>query len=272
MSFEKPITKITSPQNAKIKDVARLRSERHRKKHKKILIDGVREIERAIHSGFQIEELFCCSSHLDSSAATLFDRLPQASTHVFELTEQVFGKISFGQRNEGFVAVAAERRLELNQLELSSNPFLVILDAIEKPGNIGAVFRTAAAAGVEAILLTNEVSHPFNANSVRASLGTVFELPFVSTTFVEVQNFLAARNIQVVTTRVDGPTSYTQFDFSGPSAIVMGSEAEGISPEWYGADSITIPMHRSVDSLNISTSSAIIIFEAHRQRHQLDSI
>ena len=265
MSFDRPIFEITSSQNPRIKEVVKLRGERHRKKQQKILIDGVRELRRAVKAGLDLLELYLCDP---SSGAKPIDSesVLNAAKNIYSVPTKIFEKISYGNRNEGVVAVAAERSVTLDELKLSDSPLLLILDGIEKPGNVGAVFRTASAAGVDAILLSNEVSNPFNANAIRASLGTVFEIPFVSDAKPKIVDFLASKQIRVVTTRVDGAFDYCSYDFKNPVAIVMGSEADGVHEEWFDQDSITISMNRSVDSLNISATAAIVTFEAKRQR------
>lgn len=256
------ISEITSLQNPRIKEVVKLRQERQRKKQKKILIDGLREIQRAFDAGFQMEELYVCDD-AEIAAARQFGN---EQTQLYKVSDSAFAKMAYGNRNEGVIAVATEKVLELSELKLSELPFFLVLDGIEKPGNIGAVFRSASAAGVDAILLSNEISHPFNANAIRASLGTVFEVPFVCAGTEQLTSYLNEKGIQIVTTLVDSEVAYTNFDYNQPLALVMGSEAEGVVDQWTTFDSITIPMKRSVDSLNISVSAAIVMFEVVRQR------
>lgn len=256
---------ITSSQNPQIKEVVKLRTERQRKKQQRILVDGVREISRAAAAGFELESLFVCE---ERSAEYLDDSFwskvhPRRGYHV---SPEVFPKIAFGDRNEGVVAVFVEKQIQLSDLSLGTSPLILVLDGIEKPGNVGAVFRTASAAGVDAVILTNAFCHPFNPNAVRASLGTVFELPFVVETVPAVTGFFEERQIRVVTTRVDTEVDYTGVDYAQPIAVVLGSEAHGVSQPWREFDGVTIPMTRSVDSLNISATAAIIAFEARRQR------
>lgn len=258
-------TEIVSPHNGTIKEVAKLRAERHRKRRERILIDGTREIQRAAAAGFEIESLFFCAGERESASDLEALTLLPAG-HRYRVAPAAFHKMAFGDRNEGVVAVAREKQRTLDSLTLGTVPLLLVLDGIEKPGNVGAVFRTAAAAGIDAILLTNERCSPFNANAVRASLGTVFELPFVSDSPENVIRFLKRRGIRIVATRVDASTEYTAWDLNQPVALVLGSEAEGVAPVWQAFESMVIPMNRSVDSLNISATAAIVAFEAQRQR------
>ncbi|MEC9091116.1 MAG: TrmH family RNA methyltransferase [Planctomycetota bacterium] len=269
MNLNSPIVEIASAQNSKIKEVVRLRTERQRRKQNRILIDGLREISRAIRAGFNIEEIFFCGDPLSANSSQEMSALLKSNAvRGYQLSRSAFEKIAYGDRNEGVVAIAIPRERQLNELELGALPLLVVLDGIEKPGNIGAVFRTASAAGVDAILVSNEVCHPFNANAIRASLGTVFEVPFVSTSQPEIAGYLDAKGVSVVTTRVDARKNYYDCDLTGPVAIVMGSEANGVAKEWHSCDSIGIPMDRSVDSLNVSATAAIVSFEAVRQRNR----
>ena len=256
---------ITSTQNPKLKEVVRLRQERQRKKGKKILVDGVREVYKATRAGFRLEGLFVDSTRNEGDfPADLFAAVDSSS--IFRLPGDVFGKIAFGERNEGVVAVFHEKKKSLFDLQLSKAPLILILDGIEKPGNVGAVFRSASAAGVDAIILTNEVCSPFNANAIRSSLGTVFELQFANAMFSEAVKFLADNKIDVVTTRVDSKVDYTEFDFTQSIGIVLGSEAQGVAAEWNQYQSVIIPMQSEVDSLNISATAAVVAFEARRQR------
>ena len=260
-------TEIQSPQNPRIKEVARLRQEKNRRREKKILIDGYREVQRAIRCGVRIEELFLCFEGRDPGQhARLVELSRECGAATFEVSGRAFEKMAFGNRNEGLVAVAGEKKLSLAQLELSESPLVLVLDGIEKPGNIGAVFRTAAAAGVEAILLTGVVAHPWNANAIRSSLGTVFEIPFVLSEYREAIAFLEKHRVTPLVTRVDGELCYSQCDLTQGVAVVLGSEADGVAEDWYRHDSLTLPMNRSVDSLNISATAAIVAFEAKRQR------
>lgn len=252
---------ISSQQNPQVKRVIRLRQERFRKKAGKVLIDGRREIRRAVENGYVIDEIYCCRP--DENRELLEMAQP---SRLYVTSESVFSRVAFGDRNEGLVAVATEKPHSLKDIKKTENALLLILDGIEKPGNVGAVFRTASAAGVDAIILTNAVSVPYNANSIRSSLGTVFEVPFAIATVEETVSYLQRHEIGIVVTRVDGELKYTEYDFSRPVAIVLGSEAEGVATSWHAHPSITIPMRRSVDSLNISATAAILAYEATRQR------
>ncbi|MDG2470622.1 MAG: RNA methyltransferase [Pirellulaceae bacterium] len=231
------------------------------------MIDGVREVRRAVENGFEITELYLCQTGITTgNRDALLDIAARVDAATFLLPSAIFSKISFGNRNEGVVAVASERRRDLSDLQLPSNPFLMVLDGIEKPGNVGAVFRSATAAGVDAILLTNSLCEPFNPNSVRASLGTVFELPFASCDVTQAMDFCERIGVSTVVTRVDGDQLYTDCNYQDPIAIVLGSEAAGVQETWKTCRSVIIPMKKGMDSLNISATAAVLAFEVARQR------
>lgn len=186
----------------------------------------------------------------------------------FELSDEAFAKVGYGNRNEGVVALAESFEASLLDLDLGPHPLILVLDGIEKPGNVGAVFRTASAAGVDAIFLTNELCSPLNPNAIRASLGTVFGLPFASCTVADAKEFFEKQQVRPIATRIDGQCEYTEFDYTQSVAIVLGSEDQGVHDDWKDIESVTIAMQHSVDSLNISATAAIFSFEANRQRKQ----
>lgn len=234
------------------------------------MIDGIRETRRAIDAGVKLTEVFLnFSSSTDSDRAALLAIASALQVPTFELSDEAFAKISFGNRNEGIVAVADSFEHSLSNLKLSACPLILVLDGIEKPGNIGAVFRTASAAGVDAIFLTNELCNPLNPNAIRASLGTVFGLPFISCSVSAAKHFFEQNRIRPIATRIDGHCAYTEFDYTQSIGIVLGSEDQGVHEEWKDIESVTIPMKHSVDSLNISATAAIFSFEANRQRNQI---
>lgn len=233
------------------------------------MIDGVRETRRAIDAGVKLTELYLnFSTSTDSQREDLLAIVLTSQVPAYELSDEAFAKVGYGNRNEGVVALAESFETSLSDLELSPHPLILVLDGIEKPGNVGAVFRTASAAGVDAIFLTNELCSPLNPNAIRASLGTVFGLPFVSCTVPDAKEFFARQEIRPIATRIDGQCEYTEFDYSQSVAIVLGSEDQGVHDDWKDIESVTISMQHSVDSLNISATAAIFSFEATRQRMQ----
>lgn len=263
----KPI--IESLQNPKIKATLRLRESRFRRRSGQILIDGIREIGLAKKAGVQIESLFYMPPAV---GGPMVDWLAQDwSAEILQpVSPRVLDKISFGERNSQAVAVARAPETGLARLLLPENPLLLVLDNAEKPGNIGAVARTAHTAGADALLLTDPKCELFNPNAIRSSLGTVFSLPIAVTTGDECRKWLAKGRIRSFCARVDASVCMWKCDFRGAVALVLGSEAYGLGPLWKSSSEVTsvqIPMIAYADSLNLSVSAAVLCYEAIRQRH-----
>jgi TrmH family RNA methyltransferase len=180
----------------------------------------------------------------------------------------IFGKLAFGQRTEGVLGVAEMPKATLDRLLLPDLPLVAVLEGVEKPGNLGAVLRSADAAGVSALVAADARTDLYNPNAIRASLGTIFSLPVASATTQETLAWLRDRGLAVFASRVDGSVPYTEADFRHAAAIVLGSEAEGLSPAWSGpgVTAIRLPMCGAADSLNVSTAAAVLFYEALRQR------
>jgi RNA methyltransferase, TrmH family len=264
---------ITSLQNPRVKDAVRLRDGRHREKQGRILIDGARELRRAIAAGVKLLEMFVCEPlcHSDD-ARELLAALPHCGGDVWHVSEAVFERLAFGQRTEGVLGVAEMPRPTLATLELEQScPLIAVLEGVEKPGNVGAVLRSADAAGVSAVVVANGRTDLFNPNAIRASLGTIFTMPVCEATSGEVLEWLRQRRFQIVAARVDGSVRYTEVDCRGPTAIVLGAEAVGLSPIWSGEGitAVHLPMLGAADSLNVSATAAVLFYEALRQRERV---
>jgi TrmH family RNA methyltransferase len=266
---------ITSMQNPRVKRAVRLRDHRQRRKEQLILIDGARELARAIAAGVSLREVFVCPELCRSTEARrLLEILPGSGGERTDVSAAVFARLAFGQRAEGLVGVAAvgapgtpgRRRLE--DLVLPANPLVAVLEGVEKPGNVGAVLRSADGAGVSALVVAGARTDLFNPNVIRASLGTVFSLPVATAAPGDVLAWLRGRGFQVLAARVKGAVHYTEVDYRRPTAIVLGSEAEGLTPLWSGDDvrGIGLPMLGAADSLNLSAAAAVLFYEALRQR------
>jgi TrmH family RNA methyltransferase len=260
---------ITSPQNPRVKEAVRLRDRRHREKQGRILIDGVRELHRAIDAGVPMIEVFVCDALCKGDAAIqLLSKLDDCGGEVLRVTEPIFEKLAFGDRAEGVVAVAEMPHPTLSSLALPTDALVAVLEGVEKPGNVGAVMRSADAAGVSAVIVADARTDLYNPNAIRASLGTIFTMPVCATTSGDALAWLRRRGFAIFAARVDGSVPYTEADFRGPTAIVLGSEAEGLSPTWTGDDirAVRLPMLGAVDSLNVSVTAAVLFYEALRQR------
>lgn len=260
---------ITSLHNPRVKAAARLRDARHRQKQRRMVIDGAREIARAAAAGVPLEEVYVCPELVHSDEARrLLDELPARVADTFQVTEPVFEKLAFGDRAEGIVAVAAVPSVQLADLRLPADALVAVVEGIEKPGNVGAVLRSADGAGLSALIVADGGTDLYNPAAIRASLGTIFTLPVCQADSAETLAWLRAAGLRIFAARVDGSVPYTRADFRGPAAIVLGSEAGGLSAAWHAADiqAIRLPMLGAADSLNVSATAAILFYEALRQR------
>ena len=263
---------ITSLQSPRVKDAVRLRDRRHREKQGRILIDGARELRRAIAAGAKLLEIFVCEPLCrGDDARHLLATLPQCGGEVWHVAEAVFQRLAFGQRAEGVLGVTETPRPTLATLSWdggSTAPLVAVLEGVEKPGNVGAVLRSADAAGLSAVIVADGQTDLFNPNAIRASLGTIFTMPVCEATSGDVLAWLRERRFQIVAARVDGSVHYAKVDYRQPTAIVLGGEAPGLSPLWSGDDiaAVHLPMHGAADSLNVSVTAAVLFYEALRQR------
>ena len=268
------MTTITSMQNRRVKDAVRLRHGRHRERQGRILIDGAREMARAIRAGADLLEVFVCEKLCTGDdERQLLAMLPDTDAEVFHVYKPVFEKLAFGHRAEGVLGVAETPSCSLDDLSLPENPLVAVLEGVEKPGNVGAVVRSADAAGVSAVIVADGQTDLYNPNTIRASLGTVFTTPVAAGVSGHVLAWLRGRGLAVAAARVDGTQPYTEVDYTRPTAIVLGSEAAGLSPAWSADDITTIrlPMLGEADSLNVSATAAVLFYEARRQRTAADT-
>ena len=262
------MSEITSLQNLRVKAAVRLRNGRHRQRERRILIDGTRELARAMGAGVHVLEAFVSQPLCTDVARGLLDRLAESGAAVLHVSKPVFEKLAFGSRTEGIVAVAATPDADLSKLKLPGNPLVAVLEGIEKPGNVGAVIRSADAAGLHAVIVADPRTDLHNPNAIRASLGTIFTMPVAEASAAETLAWLRRLEFSICAARVDGSRLYTEADFRPPTAIVLGSEAEGLGALWHGDDvtPIRIPMLGAADSLNVSATAATLFYEALRQR------
>ncbi len=260
---------ITSPTNMRIRQLLRLQEKpRERREAGVVIVEGLREIRMAIAAGYSPRELYVAeglaSEKNVSSIAEYFEGTP-----AFLLSQEAFSRIAYRENSDGVIAIFATRTHELDRLQLTENPLLLIAESVEKPGNLGALLRTADAAGVDALIVCDPRTDVYNPNVVRASIGTLFSVQMGVAYSSEVLAWLKQKNILPYAAALSSQAiPYTQADFCQPSAIVVGTEADGLSPLWLSACSthIIIPMHGKADSLNVSVSAAILVFEAIRQR------
>ena len=261
--------RITSLHNARVKAAAKLRQRRSREKQGRIIVDGRREIQRALTAELVWREAYVNEAQQDDEPVQeIVAALTAAGVHVLPVAPGVFQKVNFGEREDGIVAIADAPSVSLDGLKLPADPLVAVLEGVEKPGNVGAVIRTADAAGFSAVAVADAGTDVYNPNTIRASLGAVFTTPVVSAASAEVLRWLQEQEIAVFAARVDGQELYTEIDYRPGSAIVLGSEAAGLGEVWTGAGvtAVKLPMLGAVDSLNVSAAAAVLAYEARRQR------
>ena len=260
---------ITSLQNRRVKDACRLRDRRGRQDQQRIIIDGTREINRALDAGCDVVELFVRQDDIFESAIELLQLKADAcGVEIIPVTPQVFGKLAFGARSEGVVAVARPPHRTLAELRLGPNPVVAVLEGVEKPGNVGAVIRSADGAGVAAVIVVDGATDLYNPNAIRASLGTAFTVPLVAAPAETTRDWLEENGFQIVAARVGAGTNYADISYRRATALVLGSESQGLSDIWQGdaVTPISLPMLGVADSLNVSVTAALLFYEALRQR------
>ena len=285
---------ISSTQNPKIKKLLALQQKSSERRSEGLfVVEGRREIEHCIEAGFEIDSVFYCpaiagktpdqvggdTAQVGGDATQVGGDTAQVggeavmpgcdrASKVFEVSPAVYDKIAYRAGTEGVVAEVKARRSRLEDLDLSSDPLLVVLESVEKPGNLGAVLRSADACGADAVIVCDPLTDLWNPNLIRSSIGAIFTVPTVACSSAECIDFLKAKGIRIFTAQLQDSELYYDTDFRGPSAIVMGTESTGLTDVWRkAADAhIRIPMLGRLDSLNVSVSAAILLFEAVRQR------
>jgi len=261
---------ITSPQNPRIKNLLKLQQKpAERRQQDLTIIEGHRELTIAHQAGVAVQALFVCPELAADARLqeleTMFAHLPEW----FAVSRAVFEKVAYREGSDGVLALVRPPRRRLEDLELPANPLLLVLEAVEKPGNLGAILRTADAAQADAVIICDPRTDLYNPNAIRSSIGCIFTVPTVATTRAELLAWCARRGIRTYAAALTPRARpYTELDFRGPTAFVMGTEADGLTPELMAAcdETIIIPMGGYIDSLNVSTATAILTFEAVRQR------
>lgn len=257
---------ITSAQNPKLKHLMALQEKsRLRREEGVFVVEGRRELEHCIAAGFEIDAVFICPEIYEGGQTC-----PPSgrSARFFHLTKELYEKVAYRGGTEGIIAEVRARNLKLEDLALPENPLVMVLEGVEKPGNLGAVLRSADAAGADAVLVCDPLTDLWNPNLIRASIGAVFTVPVVCCSSDEAIAYLKSRGIRILTAQLQDSSAYYDTDMTCGTAIVMGTEATGLTPVWReAADAhILIPMRGRLDSLNVSVSAAILLYEAVRQR------
>lgn len=257
---------ITSLQNSKIKNATKLWDRHVRDNTDLFLIEGYREILRAVDAQFPLIELFICPPlFLGSNEENLINK---ANVPTYTCSEQVFRKIAYRDRPDGLIAVAKQQHRGLNHLKLGKTPLLLIAEAIEKPGNLGTILRSADASGADALILCDKCTDLYNPNVVRASVGTLFTVPVIESNTEPLLEWLKSHHILILAATPSAKANFTEVDMKQPVAIVVGTEQLGLSQKWMdNADiQVRIPMRGVADSLNVATATTLLLYEALRQR------
>ncbi|WP_224995561.1 RNA methyltransferase [Cesiribacter sp. SM1] len=259
---------ITSPQNPRIKKLLELQEKsRTRRNDNMFVIEGPREIRLAIAGGYRIESLYFCPQLINTQEAR--DAIYEAgNAEQIELSLQVFEKVAYRKTTGGLLAVALMKEHGLHNLELSDNPLILVCEGVEKPGNLGALLRTADAAKLDALIICDPKADFYNPNVIRSSVGCVFTQPIAAATSEETIAWLRQHKIKIYATALTASVRYDTVDLSEPAALVMGTEATGLTNVWLRASdqNIIIPMRGVIDSMNVSAAAAVVVFEAARQR------
>lgn len=266
MLFRDP---ITSAQNPRIKNFIHLQKARERKAQNVFVVEGLKEYTQAIRHKYLFAGIYVCPDLISEVHFKAISAGINPDDGVYPVSKEVFDKIAYREGSGGVIALARPKSHSLLDLNLNTNPLLLVLESVEKPGNLGAILRTADAAGVDAVIVCDPQTDIYNPNVVRSSIGCLFSVPLAVCNSNEAIAWLKSNHIGIYCTYLKAAVPYTAVDFSKPSAIVLGTESEGITAKWIEAadQNIIIPMQGSADSMNVSTSAAVVVFEACRQRN-----
>lgn len=266
------IESVTSAQNPKIKEALTLQEKSKFRREKGLfIVEGRRELQHCVNAGFNVRTLFICPELTsDAPAQQIINIIMRANPQCYgiEIPSHLYNKLAYRGGTEGLIAEIEYQNKTLSDIELSKNPLVVVLESVEKPGNLGAILRSADAAGADAVIICDPLTDIFNPNLIRSSIGAVFTTQVVAASSEETREWLSKNSIQIYTAQLQDSEWYYDTDMTGGTALVMGTESTGLSKIWREAASshIKIPMCGELDSLNVSVSAAILLFEAVRQR------
>lgn len=262
-------TTISSAQNPKIKNIIKLHKSSERKKQGLFLIEGEKEIKHALASGYKLDACFYYKDKISDSLLTTIEK--DKTIKKYEVTSEVFSKIAYRENSGGIVAQAFPKNHDLKNLSLKESPLVIVLETVEKPGNLGAILRTADAAGVDAVIISDPTTDLYNPNVIRASIGCVFSVNIASASSSTVINWLKKHKFKSYAAALQTDKFYDDYNYSGATAFVMGTESVGLTEKWRKAVDhiIKIPMLGINDSLNVSIATAVLVYEALRQRKKI---
>lgn len=266
-------TRLTSLQNPRIKAVLKLSKHQARQEERLTVVEGLRECERLLKADLVPVEAYGCPELMsEQSSLELWQQLlrleQSGQSQCFEITSDLYAKLAYREESTGLLLVIPYLDTRLASLPLRTPAFFVVIEGVEKPGNLGAILRTADAAGVDGLIVCAGATDLHNPNVIRASLGTLFTVPIAEATTNDAIAWLHANKIQIIAAAPDATERYTKVDLTHPVAIVMGSEAHGLGTAWRAAADrlVSIPMHGRADSLNLATATALLLYEVRRQR------
>jgi TrmH family RNA methyltransferase len=256
---------ITSHQNPKIKNVLALEKARERKEQNVFILEGLKELSLAIEGKYVVNTVFFCPQII--SVETILKVVADENV-LIPVQQNVFEKIAYRDSTGGIIAIVQQKKHLLENISLRKNPLVLVLESVEKPGNLGAVLRTADAANIDAVIICDPQTDFYNPNVIRSSVGCMFTTQIASSTSHDTIAWLNKNEIKIFATSLESSIPYHKIDFTHPSAIIMGAESTGLSDAWLraAASSVIIPMRGKIDSMNVSNAAAVIVFEACRQR------
>jgi TrmH family RNA methyltransferase len=259
--------KITSTKNPLIKDIIKLEKPKIRREEQLFIIEGFREISRAYEAGYIFDRVLFCPDLKSFIYHYFIEKI--SAEKLVQVSSNVFSRIAYRGNTDGLVVLAKMNSHEISSIKAEKDGLYLVLESVEKPGNLGAILRTRDVVGGNAVFICDNQTDLYNPNTVRSSLGCIFTNQIVTASSEETVSFLKKNDIKIYSAALQDSVLYFDTDFSGPSAIVLGAEADGLSKIWReNADRIiAIPMSGIADSLNVSVTAAILVFEAIRQRH-----
>ena len=258
---------ISSAQNPEVRAAAKLKLRRTREREGRFLVEGAREVTRALAAGVRLETLYFCLDFLGDDGRSVLELAEARGVSITEFSAAAFKLLSYRENPDGIIAVAERQKKSLTDLNLPDDALVVVVEGLEKPGNLGALLRTADGVGAHALFVTGGGTDLENPNVVRSSMGSVFSLPTLAVDSDELLNYLKRERFSLVATTPHTETLYWEADLTGRAAVLLGAEHSGLSSAWLAAGKpVKIPMQGRADSLNVATAGALLLYEALRQR------
>lgn len=260
--------RIESVQNPLVKNIVQLlEKSKVRKQQKRFVVEGLREVSLCYSGGYEIEQLLFCPDLI--SLDTIYSNFDGLDSEVIEISKEIYQKLAYRDTTEGILALAKQKSQDLKDLKLSKNPLILVTESPEKPGNLGALLRTADAANIDAVIVADPLTDLYNPNVIRSSVGCVFTTNIAVASTKEAIDYLKQNDIAIYSAILQQALPYHTQNFQNPTAIVVGTEATGLTERWRTASTqnIIIPMEGQIDSMNVSVAAAILLFEAKRQRY-----